>query len=388
MSVTVRSFAKINLGLAIGQRRGDGFHELRTVYQTIALHDLVQVQVVRGAGIEIRCEDPRVPKDESNTCYRMVDRAMTALRAKGRVVIEIEKRLPVRGGLGGASGNAVAALLGLERALKKSLPAAEKLRIAAEVGSDLPLFLIGGTVLGVGRGEEVYPLPDLASIPCVVATPEIGVSTPKAFADWDEMIEGFPQGLKPQLFGEPSGRAEAVPSSEAAALRPVRRARKADSSGDESPFGATRSLISLSKLTATDPSDRMLKLGRVVSAWLSGLSQGSVKTGKAFAGVPANRDRGRAETLLLDLVRTGIENDFERVVFPQYPELCEVKRLLKVAGALYASLSGSGSATYGLFGSRVAAEKAAVRLRHSGVPAVATATLTRRRYWRLLASGS
>ena len=86
---------------------------------------------------------------------------MRALKAKGRVVIEIEKRLPVQGGLGGASANAVAALLGLERVLKKALPAEERLRIAAEVGSDLPLFLIGGTVLGVGRGEQVYPLEDL-----------------------------------------------------------------------------------------------------------------------------------------------------------------------------------------------------------------------------------
>ena len=119
---------------------------------------------------------------------------MQALRAKGRVVIEIEKRLPVQGGLGGASANAVATLLGLERALKKSLPAAERLRIAAEVGSDLPLFLVGGTVLGVGRGEQVYPLEDLPAIPCVVVTPEVGVSTPKAFAEWDR---AWAQGLKP-----------------------------------------------------------------------------------------------------------------------------------------------------------------------------------------------
>ena len=71
MTVTVRSFAKINLGLAIGSPRPDGFHELRTIYQTIALHDIVRVQVVRGTGVEIRCEDSRVPTDQSNTCYRI-----------------------------------------------------------------------------------------------------------------------------------------------------------------------------------------------------------------------------------------------------------------------------------------------------------------------------
>ena len=354
MPVTVRSFAKINLGLGIGPRRADGFHDLRTVYQTIALHDVLRVSVVRGRGIEIRCEDARVPKDGSNTCYRVAERVMAALKVKGRVVIEIEKRLPVQGGMGGASGNAVAVLLALEWALKKELPGAERLRIAADVGSDLPLFLVGGTVLGVGRGEEVYPLPDLPAMACVVATPEIAVSTPKAFADWDEMRE------------RSSG-------SETAELR------SAGTGQDPVP---KRFVPVPSKLTDVPPSDRMLELGRLVSAWLSSSTQGKVKTGKSLSGVLAKHGRGRAETLLLDLVRTGIENDFEQVVFPQYPELREVKRVLERAGAVYASLSGSGSATYGLFASRVAAEKATGRLRKSGVPAVATTILTRQQYWR------
>jgi 4-diphosphocytidyl-2-C-methyl-D-erythritol kinase len=350
MGITVRSFAKINLGLGIGALRADGFHELRTVYQTIALHDVIRLSVGRGSGIEIRCEDSRVPKDESNTCYRIVELAMAALRARGRVVVEIEKRLPVQGGLGGASGNAVAALLALERALKKELSGPERLRIAAEVGSDLPLFLVGGTVLGVGRGEEVYPVPDLASIPCVIATPEIGVSTPKAFADWDLLVASEPQGLKPDFSAYPNSTAEAV------------------------PFPA--------KLTLPAASDRMVEFGRVLSAWLGGLSQRKHKSGRASSGVPVSKGRGRAETPLLDLVRTGIENDFERVVFPKYPELREVKSVLGRAGAVYASLSGSGSATYGLFASREAAERAAARLGKDGIPATATTTLTRPQYWK------
>src|SRR5262250_53424 len=187
MTVTVRSFAKINFGLRIGPRRADGFHQLRTAYQTIGLHDGMRLSVERGAGIEIRCADPRVPRDESNTCFKILERAMAALGARRRVVLEIEKRLPVQGGLGGASGNAVAALLALEIALQKQLPAQERMRIAAEVGSDVPLFLIGGTVLGVGRGEDVYPLPELPGMPCVIALPEIAVSTPKAFEDWDSL---------------------------------------------------------------------------------------------------------------------------------------------------------------------------------------------------------
>jgi 4-diphosphocytidyl-2-C-methyl-D-erythritol kinase len=100
-----------------------------------------------------------------------------------------------------------------------------------------------------------------------------------------------------------------------------------------------------------------------------------------FSGVPA-QGRGRAETLLLDLVRTGIENDFERVVFPQYPALRDVKCAIEKAGAVYASLSGSGSAVYGLFKGKAAAQRAATRLRKSGVPAQATVTLTRQQYWK------
>src|SRR5438045_7271254 len=166
MSVTVRSFAKINLGLCIGPLRPDGFHDLRTIYQTIALHDVIRVESTRGTGIEIRCKNPRVPEDKSNTCYRIVEPAMAALGAKGRVVIDIEKKLPVQGGLGGGSANAVAVLLALEHALKKQLSAADELRIAADVGSDLPPFLVGGTVLGLGRGEAVSRFLDLPPFEC------------------------------------------------------------------------------------------------------------------------------------------------------------------------------------------------------------------------------
>jgi 4-diphosphocytidyl-2-C-methyl-D-erythritol kinase len=319
MTASVPSFAKINLGLRIGPLRADGFHELRTVYQIIALHDMVSVSFGRGSGIEIRCKDPRVPTDSTNTCVKTVERAMQALKVRGRVVIEIEKRLPVQGGLGGASGNAVAALLALEGSLQKQLPAAERLRIAAEVGSDIPLFLIGGTVLGVGRGEEVYPLPDLPPTACVIGLPEIAISTPKAFAEWDEQA----------------------------------------------------------KLTPSTHSDRMLEFSREISAWLNAAQIGR------RSGVSA-RGGGRAENPLLDLVRTGIENDFEKVVFPEYPELLEVKRVLEKAGAKYASLSGSGSAIYGLFDSQQKAAAAAKRLIKQGTRALVTSTLTRRQYWKKL----
>jgi 4-diphosphocytidyl-2-C-methyl-D-erythritol kinase len=382
MKVAVPSFAKINLGLRIGALRPDGFHGLRTVYQTIALHDAITVSVERGSGIEIRCDDWRVPTDATNTCYKIVERTMRALKARGRVVVEIEKRLPVQGGLGGASGNAVAALLALERALRKRLGAADRLRIAAEVGSDLPLFLTGGTVLGVGRGEEVYPLPDLPAMPCVIALPQVAVSTPKAFAEWDKLWQnGVTRGSKEKQV--PVRLLPAAPSVAQGRLSTRNHSRANDSASlgmTELKEKRPEKECGISKLTAPTQSDRMLQFSREISSWLSAASG---HASRRRSGVSA-KSGGRAENPLLDLVRTGIENDFEQVVFPQYPELPEVKRVLERARAIYASLSGSGSAVYGLFASRERAATAAKALDQRGTCAVVTSTLTRRQYWKKL----
>jgi len=375
VTVAVRSFAKINLGLYIGAPRADGFHDLRTVYQTIALHDVIRVGVGRGirrggegksgrgSGIEIEIlctnNDPRVPLDSSNTCYRMARRVMEEFGLSGRVRIEIEKRLPVQGGLGAASSNAVATMVGLERALKKKLPEEARLRIAAEVGSDLPLFVVGGTVLGVGRGEEVYPLADLGSVAVVMVSPEVGVSTVGAFADWDAIAEG---GAELRSAGRTNASA-----ATRAVLTP-------DRTGQSSI--TTRASTGLGQLTGAGASDRLVQVGRALSAWLCSLSSGYPNTGASAKG------GSRVEKLLLDLVRTGIENDFEKVVFPKYPELRDIKGALERAGAKYASLSGSGSSLYGLFRSRAEAAKAAGLLRKQGLRAVATSMVTRPGYFR------
>lgn len=324
--LTVRSFAKINLGLRIGALRPDRFHELRTVYQTIGLHDRLSVDVVRGSGVEIRCADPRVPTDATNTCWKIAELTMAALKRRGRVVIEMHKYLPVQGGLGGASGNAVSVMLALELVTGQSLGEAKRLAIAAQVGSDLPLFVLGGTTLGVSHGEEVYPLPELPSVYCLVALLKIGVSTPRAFADWDARLAaaGLTQDSQPDTLKEFCGH-----------------------------YG---------------------------SWWSGALSL----NGRPASGVPGKKAGDRAETLLLELDRTGIENDFEKVVFPQHPELMEVKRALRRAGASYASLSGSGSALFGLFANREPALAAAEKLRRQGVESRLTRTLPRRQYWKRL----
>ena len=191
MPTAVRSHAKINLGLGIGAPRPDGFHALVTVYQTLEQHDIVTVSARRAETTSLRlvCNDRRVPTDSRNTAWKMVASALQALEIAAEVEITIDKRLPIQGGLGAGSANAVAALIGLESELQIDVPSFsnQRLALASRVGSDVPLFLIGGAVLGIDRGQEVYPLPDFESVWCVVACPSVGVPTPQAFRDWDAL---------------------------------------------------------------------------------------------------------------------------------------------------------------------------------------------------------
>jgi 4-diphosphocytidyl-2-C-methyl-D-erythritol kinase len=199
----------------------------------------------------------------------------------------------------------------------------------------VPLFLIGGTVLGVDRGQEVYPLPDVEPVWCVVAAPAVGVSTPQAFRDWDALCAA--EGLTPEA--------------------------------------STDKLSELSRAYA--------------SAFAGGIPGG--RQGVGSSGVLSGGEdlAGPQESAL---VRTGItswiQNDFERVVFPQHPSLAEIKRLLVASGtpevALHASLSGSGSALFGLYRTRGDAEAALARLHQVQdveVRSTLTCTLPRANYW-------
>src|ERR1700730_359974 len=143
MPTRVPSYSKINLGLAIGPVRADGFHGLVTVYQTLALCDFVTVTArpARETAITVTSNDRRVPTDERNTAWKMVNFALVKAGFAAEVEIQIEKNLPVQGGLGAGSANAAAALVGLERELGLELSGAARLELAAKVGSDVPLFL-------------------------------------------------------------------------------------------------------------------------------------------------------------------------------------------------------------------------------------------------------
>jgi 4-diphosphocytidyl-2-C-methyl-D-erythritol kinase len=187
----LRAYAKINLGLEVLELRDDGYHELRTLFQTIDLHDDVVLRP-RPRGVSVRCDHPLVPKDATN----LAARAASALRAYGRVSagveIEIRKRIPVGGGLGGGSSDAAAVLLGLDRAWKLGLGPAGLHRLARRLGADVPYFLLGGTALGLSRGDEVYPLRQQVRAHVVVVDPGIQVSTARVFARVDA-------GLTPRL---------------------------------------------------------------------------------------------------------------------------------------------------------------------------------------------
>jgi 4-diphosphocytidyl-2-C-methyl-D-erythritol kinase len=361
MPTVVRSHAKINLGLYIGAPRPDGYHALATIYQTLELYDLVTVTARLAAATELRLtsNDSRVPTDEHNTAWKMVVLALEALGLSAEVEIRIDKRLPVQGGLGAGSANAVAALVGLEAELgiAQNLGAPEpalslskgpasgtwdcwptrRLEIAAKVGSDVPLFLVGGAVLGRDRGQQVDPLPDFEPVWCVVATPEVGVSTPQAFCDWDALC--LAEGL-----------------------------------------------------TAEASADKLKELSRAYASAFTGAIPGG-RQGAGSSGVLTEGEdlAGSTESAL---VRTGItnwiENDFERVVFPQHPSLAEIKRILAASdtpgAALHASLSGSGSALFGLYRIRGDAEAAQFQLkeqlRKAEVRSMLTRTLPRSKYWR------
>jgi 4-diphosphocytidyl-2-C-methyl-D-erythritol kinase len=413
MSTRVRSYSKINLGLAIGPVRPDGFHGLTTLYQTLDLHDLVTVKARRGSStrIALTTNHPFVPRDGRNTAWRMVERALARLGMTAEVEINIEKRLPVQGGMGAGSANAAAALLGLERELGEALPGVERLKLAAEIGSDVPLFLLGGAVLGLGRGEQVVPMPDLPKTWCVVAVPSVGVSTPAAFKEWDRRraaeTAGSSANSLPRAKESHPHTADDGPLSEAA----------------EAELGEGHGVTRAVELTSGAQVDKLQQLSLAYSS-LSAPTGVSLK-GKTDDSRPgtsgivrdpspekkrdlpgenqADAMNDLAENTLLALVRTGIgsdglQNDFEEVVFPQYPSLRITKRQLMGSDlgssdvnrpAIYAALSGSGSALFGLYRSERDAKAAQQRVQSAAASAEAgiavqvflTETLPRSEYW-------
>jgi 4-diphosphocytidyl-2-C-methyl-D-erythritol kinase len=183
--VRIPAYAKINLRLDILGKRADGFHELRTIFQTISLQDELRLWTSRQPAISLKIlgnESLLREPVEKNLVYRAVDALRRELKIRGGVEIELKKKIPAGRGLGGGSSDAAAALLGYLRLTGKKIRQARLLEIAGSLGADVPFFLLGGRALGANKGDEIYPLPDIPKLHVLVVSPkDIHVPTPDAY---------------------------------------------------------------------------------------------------------------------------------------------------------------------------------------------------------------
>jgi 4-diphosphocytidyl-2-C-methyl-D-erythritol kinase len=181
------SFAKINLGLEVLGVRQDGYHELRTIFQTIDLRDDVEIRS-GGRDVTVRCDPPGVPAGPQNLAWRAASELRRYMKRTDGVEIRITKRIPVAGGLGGGSSNAAAVLLGLDRIWRLALGPSGLHPLARRIGADVPFFLLGGTALGLARGDEVYPLRRQVAAHVVVVDPGRPLSTAAVFQKLDRSL--------------------------------------------------------------------------------------------------------------------------------------------------------------------------------------------------------
>jgi 4-diphosphocytidyl-2-C-methyl-D-erythritol kinase len=290
LKLTVRAHAKVNLDLRVLGVRADGYHELRTVFQSIELHDTLVCAEQPGPFV-LKCRTPGVPLDAGNLVWKAAAALWTALGRGGEirdVVVQIDKKIPVEAGLGGGSADAAAALVGLGR-LWGGAPITLLREVGATIGADVPFFLSGGTALGLGRGEEIYPLVDLPPHFVVIVRPPFGVSTAEAYGWYDD--------------------------------------------------------------------DR---------------ASGQRDENREFQQLPVPWPSRAAQMI----------NDLEPPVVRRHTEIGAIKHQLKELGATAAAMSGSGSAVFGLFRRRAAAERAVKPLSRNGAKALVTRTLCRAEHER------
>ena len=288
---TIKSLAKINLDLRVLHQRPDDFHELRTVFQTISLADTIDIEYEPARRTSISIDDPlAIP---GNLVVKAAQAVLDALRLHARVHFRLRKKIPMGGGLGGGSSNAAAVLLALPVLARKPL----ETELGSGLGSDVPFFLTGGTAVGIGRGTEVYEIPDLKPEPILVVSTGLHVATGPAY----------------QALGR--------------------------------------------SLTASDSSSKINEFQAFVRALASGRS--------AEAASPFSA------------------NDFEAVVFREFPQLQTIgRKLSKLGGSV--RMTGSGSAIFAVFGSRAERDSAEAVLkgRHVVFPTSLVSRASYRRLWR------
>src|SRR4029453_7036039 len=202
--VRIPALAKINLRLEVLGKRPDGFHELRTIFQTISLKDELRLKFARTPGIHLQVRGNDLLSDEpieKNLVYRAVAALNDELKIQGGGAIELRKSIPAGRGLGGGSSDAAAALIGYLRLVKKRVPRARLFELAAALGADVPVFLEGGRALGTGKGDEIYPLPDIPRLVLLVVSPRaIHVPTPDAYR-WLNARQLTNSAGNPKLYG-------------------------------------------------------------------------------------------------------------------------------------------------------------------------------------------
>ena len=239
-TIRIRAHAKINLTLRVGAARADGFHPLQTVFQSLALHDTLEL-TPRPGPFALTCSDAGLPVDGRNLVTRAARALWAALGRKGDprgVAVHLTKHIPMQAGLGGGSSDAASALSALARLWQPRGARADLAGIGASLGSDVPYFLLGGTALGLSRGEDLYPLEDLPAFAVVLALPAFGVPTADAYRWFDEE-RAHPARVRPaaRIAAWPGRRLALVNDLEAPVARrhpEIRAARRAlESAGAE-----------------------------------------------------------------------------------------------------------------------------------------------------------
>lgn len=203
MKCVEKAYAKVNLTLAVGEKRPDGYHEVVSVMQRVSLCDTLTAEQTRE-GITLTCSDPALPSGEENLAHRAASLFFRETGIAGGAALTLEKRIPSQAGLGGGSSDAASALLALRKLYAPALSDTELETMAAALGSDVPFFIRGGTQLATGRGEVLSPLPPLTDGWFVIVKPTESFSTPAMYRRLDELPPACTPPLPPLQGGLPA----------------------------------------------------------------------------------------------------------------------------------------------------------------------------------------
>lgn len=203
MKCVEKAYAKVNLTLAVGEKRPDGYHEIVSVMQRVSLCDTLTAERT-ASGISLTCSDPALPAGEENLAHRAASLFFRETGIAGGAALTLEKRIPSQAGLGGGSSDAASVLLALRKLYAPALSDTELETMAAALGSDVPFFIHGGTQLATGRGEVLSPLPPLTDGWFVIVKPTESFSTPSMYRRLDELPPACTPPLPPLQYGLPA----------------------------------------------------------------------------------------------------------------------------------------------------------------------------------------